>query len=61
MKNLSFKKSKKSVGNFYSRIQKIAEEDNKNKYFPYQYLEFNNIFNSKLKNLPLKSYILDVG
>lgn len=61
MKNLSFKKSKKSVGNFYTSIQKIAEEDNKNKYSPYQYLEFNNIFNKKLKNLPLKSYILDVG
>jgi hypothetical protein len=49
MKNLSFKKSKKTVEDFYTSIQKIAEQDNKKKASPYQYLEFNDIFNKKIK------------
>jgi ubiquinone/menaquinone biosynthesis C-methylase UbiE len=62
MKNLSFKKSKKTVGDFYTSIQKIAEQDNKKKASPYQYLEFNDIFNKKIKkNLISKSNIIDIG
>ena len=62
IKNLSFKGTKKSVGTFYTSIQKIAEKDSRNKNEPYQYLEFDHIFKKEInKNLKKNSRILDVG
>ena len=61
IKNLSFEK-KNSVGNFYTKIQKIAEKDTNKKLIPYQYKEFDEIFKKKLKKKIKKNFkIIDVG